>query len=194
MSRVLQLRIVPIVLIVLAGVMAGCAIDPMEQLSQDVEIPDVQVRERAIRDLANLRDPRAIETLVEVMGSDEQMYDQAAVALVKKGREGLGSTRKLNPVVEKVMELLAKEHVGEPQRARAAWVLGEIGDRDAIPALITASGVGVALSLIVDQATYALEKLGYNSTGRAYEVDWGTVQGHVDVLPEIDPLPPVPTE
>ena len=192
MRRVCKSSIMAIGLIILAGLVAGCGIDAMEKLSQDVEIPDVAVREQAIRDLANLRDSRAVETLVDVLGSDEEMYDRAAVALVKKGRD-LSGTRKVNPVVEKVMELMAKGHVGEAFRARGAWVLGEIGDRTAIPALKTAAGLGQTLSLLVDQANYALEKLGYTSVARVYEIPWGNLRGTVEVLPLIEPIPPIPS-
>ena len=190
MLRLSGLFIKAIALTALAGLVAGCAVDPMERLSQEIEVADLTVREAAIRPLANLQDPRAVETLLEGLGSDEQMYDQAAVALVKKGRQ-VGERRKTNPVVQKVIELLKKQHVGEEFRARAAWVLGEIGDRAAIPALIVASASGPALSRIVDQAKAALEKLGHTTEGRAYEIPQGTLRGSVDVLPRIEPLPPI---
>lgn len=172
--------------------LAGCAVDPMERLSQEIEMPDVAVRERAIHTLANLRDSRAIQSLIEVLESDEQMYDLAAVALVKKGREA-SARRQTNPVVEKMIELLQKGHLGEQFRARAAWVLGEIGDRSAIPALQTALGYGPALSLVVDQANQALEKLGYTNEGRGCEIPPGTLAGSVEVLPQIEPIPPLET-
>ena len=187
-----RLRITLIALTALAGVVTGCAVDPMERLSQDVEVPDVAIRERAIYALANLSDSRAIRTLLEVLESDEQMYDLAAVALVKKGRE-LSERPKTNPVVEEVTELLGKQHLGEPFRARAAWVLGEIGDRAAIPALRTASGAGPGLSLVVDQANQSLEKLGDASQGCSYEIPLGTLRGAVEVLPQIEPLPVIET-
>jgi len=193
MWRSPRLCIMFIALTALAGVVTGCAVDPMERLSQDVEVPDVAIRERAIYALANLSDSRAIRTLLEVLESDEQMYDLAAVALVKKGRE-LSERPKTNPVVEEVTELLGKQHLGEPFRARAAWVLGEIGDRTAIPALRTASGAGPGLSLVVDQANQSLEKLGDASQGCSYEILPGTLRGSVEVLPQIEPLPPIETE
>ncbi len=193
MLRLSRLVVIFSALALLGGLLAGCGVDPMERLGQEIEVPDVAVRERAIHSLANLADSRATESLIEVLESDEDMYDVAAVALVKKGRE-VSSRRPSNPVVEKIIEILQKAHVGEPFRARAAWVLGEIGDRTAIPALKTASGYGVALSLVVDQANYALEKLGYTNKGRGYEIPLGTLAGSVEVLPQIEPIPPIETE
>ena len=171
---------------------AGCALDPMERLSEEIDSQDVSVRRAAVLELANLRDERAIEALVEVLEGDEELYDMAGVALVKHGRERV-TVRKPDPVVTMVAGVMNNMHVPQPNRARAAWVLGEIGDREAIPALRTGSiATDPALAPAVPvrtQATIALKKLGDSSEGVAFELPLGTFASHaVDVLPTVEPV------
>jgi HEAT repeat protein len=171
---------------------AGCAIDPMEQLSRDIESQEVVVKTQAIQTMASLDDPRVIEKLLDVFEKDDQLCDLAAVALVKKGREIERNGRSVsNRIVEDVGRILANAHLAEPFRARAAWTLGEIGSRQAVPLLITGTTatVGVAPATLVREcSTQALEKLGYHSDGRSYEIPMGTLAGSVDILPQPEPL------
>lgn len=178
--------------VVMAWGLAGCAIDPMVRLNEDIESEDVNVRREAVLTLANLNDPRSIVALNEVFEDDDELRDMAAAALVKKGREEV-TDRKPDPIIEGIAALANNVHLSEIVRARAAWILGEIGDREAIPALKTASGGKLAntlaATLLREQATQALEKLGYKTAGRAFEIPMGTLEDRtVTVLPEPEPI------
>ena len=179
-------------LLFMAWGLSGCAIDPMERLTDDIEAEDVDVRREAVLTLANLDDPRSIVALNDVFEGDEELRDMAAVALVKKGREQV-TDRKPDPIIEGIAALANNVHLSEIVRARAAWILGEIGDREAIPALKTAAGAKLAnnepATLVREQATQALEKLGYKSAGRPFEIPMGTLENQVvTVLPEPEPI------
>ena len=170
----------------------GCAIDPMPRLNERIESEDVQTRLAAVIDLTNLSDPRALTALNEVFEDDEELRDVAAVALVKKGRE-LKTEEKPDPIIEGIAALANNVHLPEQVRARAAWMLGEIGDREAIPALKAAAGAklgsGHPAPLVRAQATQALEKLGEKEEGRAYELPMGTLADQeITTLPEPAPL------
>jgi len=178
--------------LVIAGGLTGCAIDPMVRLNEDIESENVEVRREAVLILANLDDPRSIVALNEVFEDDDELRDMAAAALVKKGREEV-TDRKPDPIIEGIAALANNVHLSEIVRARAAWILGEIGDREAIPALKTASAAKLAntqpATLVREQATQALEKLGYKTAGRAFEIPMGTLEDQaVTVLPEPEPL------
>ncbi len=170
----------------------GCGLDPMERLSQQVKSPDPAQRKEAVRDLANLDDVRAIKRLVDALESDPETADWAAVALVKKGRAFL-TRPKENPVVKAVGEVLKSELVAPELRARAAWTLGEIGDRRAIPDLKAAAGAPEAIGL---EATRGLEKLGYKPEGRPPDLAPALLAGPIETFPPVPPLaqpePPKP--
>lgn len=165
--------------------LSGCAVDPMEQLSQDIEAQELTVRQRAVLELANLKDDRAIDALVDVLQGDEELCDQAGVALVKKGREW-PEEKKPNAVVEAVGRVAKNTHLLEKVRARACWTLGEIGNREAVP--ILKGLLNDAKAAVKDQARIALEKLGYYTDGRAYDIAWGELRGRLDVLKEPEPV------
>ncbi len=166
----------------------GCAIDPMPRLSEQIEAEDVQTRETAVIRLANIDDPRAVTALTEVFEGDEELIDMAAVALVKKGRE-LKTDEKPDPIIDGIAALGNNVHLPEKVRARAIWMLGEIGDREAIGACKTAAaaklGSGYPAPFVRAQATQALEKLGSAAAGRAYEIPMGTLANQeISVFPE----------
>ena len=170
---------------------AGCAIDPMEQLAIDIQSQDVTTREEAIIAMANLKDQRATEELLGLLEKDDELLDIVGVALVKKGREIEQRKLQVNTIVEAVGKVLGNAHLAEPFRARAAWALGEIGSRQAVAVLLggTLATVGAAPAAYVRlYSREALEKLGYYSEGRAYEMPMGSLIGRVEVLPEPDAL------
>ncbi len=176
-------------IVLLAG---GCAIDPMIRLDEQVEAEDVEVRRSAILALANLDDQRTVLTLTDVLERDEELRDMAAAAMVKKGRE-MVTPRKPDPIIEGISALMNNVHMPQEVRARAAWILGEIGDREAIPALKTASGAvltdGSSAPLVRDQADIALEKLGHKSDGRPFEIPMGSVENQqLSTIPMPRPL------
>ncbi len=177
--------------IIFVGLMAGCAVDPIEDLSRKIESPRTTTREQAIIALANLRDGRAIELLSDALANDEELCDNVAVALVKHGRR-IPVARETNPVIEQVSKAAKNTHLGEQFRARAIWVLGEIGDRRSIPLL---KGLAdVQKPIMTQQAVEALEKLGFDSADRTYELPMGSLAEDLEVIPQISEMkPPPPT-
>jgi len=175
------------------ALLTGCALDPIERLSEDIKSQDQKVRETAVLRLANIDDDRTIDLLAEVLESDDEVFDMAAVALVKKGREVKEpDPKKPNPVVETVGKVLKNAHLAEKFRTRAAWVLGEIGDRRAIPPLQAgqAALTGDKEALLVrDMSKQSLEKIGFFSDGRKFDLGMGTLEGELSTLPEPPPLP-----
>jgi HEAT repeat protein len=167
---------------------AGCAVDPMTRLLEQIDSEDLQERKSAVLDLANLDDQRSVLALTEVFEDDEELMDMAAVALVKKGRE-LKTEDKPDPIIEGIAALANNVHLPERVRARAVWMLGEIGDREAIPALNTAAGAklgsGHPATFARRQAAEGLDKLGYTDVGRPYEIPMGQLADQkVSVLPQ----------
>jgi len=190
-----QLAVIRIVVALAFGLvmLGGCTVDPMERLTEDIKSQEKAVRERAVLALANLDDERAVDSLVDVLEGDDELCDMAGVALVKKGREvNEPDPKKPNPVVDQVGKVLNNAHLAEPFRGRAAWTLGEIGDRRAIPPLQTAQGgakVGEKPALVVrEMAKQALDKLGASSAGKAYDIPMGELKGPRENLPDAPPL------
>jgi len=179
--------------VVLAGflvallLLPGCAVDPMEQLSQDIESQELSVRERAVLELANFDVERATDALLDVLQGDEELCDAAAVALVKKGREW-PAKKKPNAVVEGLGRIAKNVNLLDAARARACWALGEIGSREAVP--ILKGLTGDAKVPVKDQAKYALEKLGFYTVGRPFDIAWGELAGKLEVIKEPPPVVP----
>ena len=192
MMYVARLVMVAVMIGIAAGLLGGCAIPPIEELSRKIESPQVSAREQAIVALANLVDRQAVRLLTEALSSDGKLRDKAAVALVKHGRR-IEVAEQENPVVAQVSEVLKNTHLGEQFRARAAWTLGEIGDRRALP-LLREAATGLLADkrkpVMKQQAAEALEKLGFNSAGRAFELPMGLLEDDLEVISDILPLQP----
>jgi len=178
MIRGLTFSLALAALAALGPLLCGCGLDPMERLNEDIEAEDIQLRRSAVLTLANLDDLRAVVALSEVFEDDDDLRDMAAVALVKKGREQV-TDQKPDPIIEGIAALANNVHQSEPIRARSAWILGEIGDREAIAPLKIASaaklGNAAVATLVREQATQALEKLGYEEAGREFELALGSL-------------------
>lgn len=176
----------------LLSILAGCSIDPMERLTEDIKSQTLTTRSDAVLQLANLKDERTIDALIDVLSGDDELCDKAGVALVKKGREVQEpDPKKPNPVVDEVAKVLNNAHLTEEFRGRAAWVLGEIGDRRAIPALQTgqAAKIGEKPALVVQQMSKeGLEKLGFFADGRPFDLPMGSL---VSPLPGLKAPPPL---
>ncbi len=179
--------------LLLLPLLTGCALDPVERLTEEIKSQELEVRRQAVRELANLQDERTLELLTDVLEGDDELYDMAGVALVKKGREFKDpDVKKPNPVVDAVGKVVANAHLTENFRGRAAWVLGEIGDRRAIAPLKAgqAAILGEKPALLVrEMSNQALEKIGYFSDGRAFDIGLGSLEGELSVLPDPPPLP-----
>jgi HEAT repeat protein len=189
-----MLRCIAALLALCAVVLTGCALDPMERLKEDIDSQDVKVRERAVIELANLRDDRAIESLADVLETDEDVYDMAGVALVKQGREVV-TDKKPDPIIAMVAAIMNNVHLAAANRCRAAWVLGEIGDREAIPELRKGAGTkdaaGKPAVPVQDQAKLSLKKLGNDSDGAAFEIPMAEFTSEpVKVLPTVASVAP----
>jgi HEAT repeat protein len=174
--------------------LSGCALDPMEKLKEQVVSQEAAMKREAVVKLINLHDDRAIESLVDLLDSDEDVYNEAGYALVKQGRE-VNPDKKPNPVIAMVAAIMNNAHLAVSNRCRAAWVLGEIGDRDAIPVLRNGAAAkdaaGNACAPVRDQAKLALKKLGENSDGAAFEISKNEFKGGpVNVIPELKSLAP----
>ena len=274
-------RYVTALLAITAGALlfAGCGLDPMERLTEDMKVQDSMKRYQAVNELAKLDDPRATDALIQALDSDDmKVYekpkglqkgapeagkseekvtekaaekaadksaeksvakapdkagaktddkgaekaatktgaeaeaplappvsaakkdltigDMAGVALVKKGRERT-TKQKPDPLLDSIAKVMGNLHTSEANRARAAWVLGEIGDRMAIPALkgaLAAKTAAATDALLVQRAAQeSLEKLRYDTLGRAYEIPKGALE-NLERLPEpkkiVIPKPP----
>ncbi|MCX7600014.1 MAG: hypothetical protein N2512_14275 [Armatimonadetes bacterium] len=179
------MRILTATALGLCLLMAGCAVDPMDKLSHDLDSQDVTVRQQAVLALANLKDDRAVDALVDVLQGDEELCDMAGVALVKKGRE-VPEKKKPNPVVEAVGRVAGNTHLLEKTRARACWTLGEIGDREAVPLLKGLTSDSMAA--VAEQAKIALEKLGYYTQGRGFDIAWGELARELLIIKEPEPV------
>ena len=88
-------------------------------------------------------------------------------------------------MVKQVADVLKSELVGPSFRARAAWTLGEIGDRRAIPDLKI---VTVGPESIGPEATHALQKLGFTAGGRAFDIAPGLLAGRIGTFPPVPEL------
>jgi HEAT repeat protein len=179
------------VVLVGGAILSGCGLDPMEQLTEEMNSPELPVLQAAVTQLANLHDQRATDALILALDGNAKIGDLAGVALVKKGRERT-TKQKPDPLLDAIAKVMGNLHTSQENRARAAWALGEIGDRMAIPALKGAgaakTAAGTDALLVRQAATEALEKLGYDTPGRAFEIALGGLNGdpetgYLSVLP-----------
>ncbi|MEA2251180.1 MAG: hypothetical protein QOG70_1422 [Solirubrobacteraceae bacterium] len=109
--------------------LAGVAGDPprVEALVRELNAADDGVRDRAARALGDLRDPRAIPALAEAVSRDGTAVRGAVWALTQFDDERL-----VAPLVA------ALSHSDATARALAAGKLAELGDPEAVPALVRA--------------------------------------------------------
>jgi len=140
--------------------LSGCAEDPFDRLSDQLGGRNIESRLAAIRELKLLRDERAIDMLVHAL-EDPDVINEAADALVYKGIE-TKTPKKDDPVIEAVTREMKATHLEPYTRAKAAWILGQIGDREAIPALKAAAAD--ANALVKARAMDSLKQLGYYAT------------------------------
>lgn len=158
----------------LIGLLAGCALDPIEKQQDKLESMEVSERREAVNFLKDYEDERTIELLVETLESDPELLEEAGNALVLKGREWEAehpNARKSeqNPVIEQVGQTTGDMHLEAAVRTKACWILGEIGSRRAIPILKARLGDPSSMTVRAE-ATNALKKLGYYAEGMGREM------------------------
>ncbi|MFQ6098191.1 MAG: HEAT repeat domain-containing protein [Armatimonadota bacterium] len=161
--------------------LTGCKRDPIEDLSDQLESLKLEERLAAIEELKNFavetEDERAIELLIEALETDEDVTEQAGNALVVVGRALKDPKEKPDKVPELLARTLANSHLESAVRAKAAWALGEIGDREAIPALKAGKSAvdakGAAAGDVRTASAIALEKLGYTTKASDWEIPPG---------------------
>jgi hypothetical protein len=150
-------------------VVAGCAIDPLPELQDMLEDKRPEVRERAIEGLLQLSADRSFAPLLKRLEveTDPVLMNSLKVATVLAGRrctiESLQSSYLMPKRLATALacDSVQKAQLEEDTKAVLTWVLGELGDRDAIPTLRT---------LGTPEANAALLKLGDGSVGMAFEV------------------------
>jgi HEAT repeat protein len=157
-----------------SALLAGCAVDPIEKLQDKLDSQRLAERRAAVRALETLKDERSVELLVETMGSDPDLLEQAGNALVLKGRKWEQKHPKAkkseqNPVIEHLSQTVGDMHLDAAVRAKACWVLGEIGSRRALPAIKGRKDDPNSMIVRAEYAT-ALSKLGSADPAAAMEM------------------------
>jgi len=158
------------VLAALLVLLGGCAVDPIERLSDELDKDQVPARRAAVNELRTQKDERSIELLVETLESDPELLEDAGNALVLKGRqwEHKHPNKKKteqNPVTEAVIQSCKDMHLDAAIRAKACWILGEIGDRDALGELGARKDDPYS-QRVRNEALLAREKLGLEKAQR----------------------------
>lgn len=147
---------------------ATMQIDPMIALSEQAEALQPSERQAAAYGLAAMGTRNAVSLLVDMLAREEdpltlRWISQACIQHTRRYPE-----LKLGQQQYMIMCLgdLASGTVHEAaNKIAAAWTLGAIGDREAIPVLVTLHGESEAETV----ASVALRKLGYYSTGEESE-------------------------
>jgi len=154
--------------------LAGCALDPIEEQQEKLESMKEGERRAAVAALKALDDDRTIELLVETLEGDPELLEEAGNALVLKGREWEAEHPKAkkseqNPVIEQLSNTIADMHLEAAVRTKACWVLGEIGSRRAIAALKGRGSDPSSMKVRAESVT-SLKKLGYQSDAAEREM------------------------
>jgi len=154
--------------------LAGCALDPIEEQQDKLDSMKVAERRAAVNFLKDYEDDRTVELLVETLEGDPDLLEEAGNALVLKGREWEAEhpnakKSEQNPVIEQLSQTIGDMHLEAAVRTKACWVLGEIGSRRAIAAL--KPRVDDPSSMMVRaEATNSLNKLGYKAAAMGREM------------------------
>ena len=157
----------------LSVLLSGCATNPLDRIRDEAVSRSPALRRAAVKLAGECPDPDALGVVIDALEADDEIRAAAAHALILRGREwerGHGRTNwtKANPVIAAVGETAAKVHLDGATRAKAVWVLGEIGSRKAKDAIAGAYGDD-SMAVQHEQAR-ARDKLGFTGTAVAYEV------------------------
>lgn len=164
----------PLFVALVAACLAGCSVDPIEDLQDDLDSQQAVVRQAAVMELKTLDDERTVELLVETLEGDSELLEEAGNALVLKGREWEeenpnAKKSEQNPVIEQLSQTIGDMHLEAPVRTKACWALGEIGSRRAIGALKGRLADASSLKVRAESTT-ALKKLGYYGAAAGREM------------------------
>jgi HEAT repeat protein len=150
----------------------GCSVDPTEQLSEDLNGTDMDTRTAAMIQLGRMENRSSLELLVEAFEQDPTVREAAGKALVVRGRAWRGRNPKphgqVNGVIARVGEIAASRHAAPSLRAKAVWVLGEIGDRRA--KLVIEAANGSDSMAVQHEVVTARQKLGFTSEAHEMEL------------------------
>jgi HEAT repeat protein len=163
-----------VVLILAVVLLAGCALDPIEEPEEKLESMQVSERQEAVETLKTLDDDRTIELLVETLEGDPELLEEGGNALVLKGREWEeehpnAKKSEQNPVIEQLTNTIADMHLEAAVRTKACWILGEIGSRRAIAAL-KGRGSDPSSMKVREESKKSLQKLGYYADAAEMEM------------------------
>ena len=136
------------------------AVDPLT-LIKALRHTSVLVRKFAAETLGNLRDPRAVEHLMDIINSNDTMVHEEAM----KALEKIGDSRAVDSLVR---------HLDRYQKEAtlAADILGNLGDSRAVPPLIKA--LNHSDNRVRRSAAEALVKL--NKEKKINQADWLTIK------------------
>jgi len=157
-----------------AALLTGCALDPIEEQQEKLDSQKLTERRAAVTFLKDYEDDRTVELLVETLEGDPDLLEEAGNALALKGREWEAEhpnakKSEQNPVIEQLSQTVGDMHLEAPVRTKACWVLGEIGSRRAVPALVPR--VDDASSMMVRaEAVNSLKKLGRRADAMGREM------------------------
>lgn len=156
-------------LITLALCLSGCAADQTALLLEQLSYGEPEARKQAASQLGACRGEQVVEALLQVVTSDDCAAVPAAKALVEQGRWIAANSPNALPELLDRLGSDAAGWISDEAKDRCSWVLGEIGERSAIPVL---KEIGS------DQANRSLEKLGYCSAGRPFDIPMDATAAH----------------
>ncbi len=168
-------RVMPwLTLATLLTLLAGCALDPIEEQQDKLDSMKVAERRAAVDFLKGYEDDRTVELLVETLEGDPDLLEQSGNALVLKGREWEAEhpeakKSEQNPVIEQLSQTIGDMHLEAAVRTKACWILGEIGSRRAIGAL-KGRLTDPSSMMVRAEAGNSLKKLGYNADAMPQEM------------------------
>lgn len=155
-------------LLLLPLALAGCALDTTETASMD--------------ELSRMTNKRSLERLGVEFETAPETREETAKALVRRGRAWFAEhpdSHYDNLVIHDVGETAASVHIEPACRAKAVWVLAEIGDRSAKAAIGGAyAGDSTAVG---EEVSLGLDKLGFTSEAHEMELlkdGYTTVEGY----------------
>jgi hypothetical protein len=148
-------------------VLSGCSVSPVPELRDALDRPAPQGKVDAVESLCALDSRESAEALIHAFKHDLAPREATASALVIRGRRWFAKTRHkrkkgephTNRVIMGMGEIAAGSNVDADLRAKAVWVMAEIGDRKAdaeIKAAHTDDSTAVAREVAISR-----EKLGF---------------------------------